>query len=233
MMSTTPASEDAYECATTGCPNTTWLCRHSEQWCAKAQGAWTKGQIGSLRVWCQQCCAEHYYERPSLQTLRQNCSCRHAPPPAHSLAPPAPPVQPAAAHDMTRPRPPAPTAPTPCGRLWAVEQRIVEMAGVQQSLFKLISDIDTRMDAQLRNAEYLNKIAISKVECDMSKFMSWMRDMGEKAGGMEEAINQMKEKVRDNEQDPTSSLDPAASLQSSGSGSSWVAEGSEVIEASR
>jgi hypothetical protein len=100
------------------------------------------------------------------------------------------------------------------------------MAGVQQSLFKLISDIDTRMDAQLRNAEYLNKIAISKVECDMSKFMSWMRDMGEKAGGMEEAINQMKEKVRDNEQDPTSSLDPAASLQSSGSGSSWVAEGS-------
>ncbi len=258
MMSTTPASEDAYECATTGCPNTTWLCRHSEQWCAKAQGAWTKGAVGSLRVWCQHCCAEHYYERPSMQTLRQNCSCRHAPPPAHSLAPPAPPVQPAAAH--------APT-PTPAMRLWALEQRIVEMGGVQQSLFKIISDIETRrqikeseMESQLRKAEDLNNIAISKGEYDMSKLMSWTRDnvreindailqmgetsrgmddalleMGEKVGGMEDAINQMKEKVREKvgEQDPTSSLDPAASLQSSGSGSSWVAEGSEVIEASR
>ncbi len=240
--------EDAYACDVAGCAMTTWLCRTHEQWCAKAQGCWTKGGQGSLRVWCRKCCAEHNYLKPSIQALRQNVGCRHAPPPAHqALAPPAQ-QQPAPyAAPATTPAAHAPT-PTPTMRLSAVEQRVVEMGGVHQTLSTMISDHESRMiirsfelESKLRRAEERNlqnhksfqelaaisnesKLAISNLEWKIREAEEGKSDMSNE---LSKFMSFMGKKVRELD-DAISDVrraaipDPSAS-RSSGSGTSWAA----------
>ena len=240
--------EDAYACDVAGCAMTTWLCRTHEQWCAKAQGCWTKGGQGSLRVWCRKCCAEHNYLKPSIQALRQNVGCRHAPPPAHqALAPPAQ-QQPAPyAAPATTPAAHAPT-PTPAMRLSAVEQRVVEMGGVHQTLCTMISDLESRMiirsfelESKLRQAEERNlqnhksfqelaaisnesKLAISNLEWKIREAEEGKSDMSNE---LSKFMSFMGKKVRELD-DAISDVrraaipDPSAS-RSSGSGTSWAA----------
>ena len=254
--------EDAYACDVAGCAMTTWLCRTHEQWCAKAQGCWTKGGQGSLRVWCRKCCAEHNYLKPSIQALRQNVGCRHAPPPAHqcpahqALAPPPPPQPAPYAAPATTPAAHAPT-PTPAMRLSAVEQRVVEMGGVHQTLCTMISDLESRMiirsfelESKLRQAEERNlqnhksfqelaaisnesKLAISNLEWKIREAEEGKSDMSNE---LSKFMSFMGKKVRELD-DAISDVrraaipDPSAS-RSSGSGTSWVAaEGSDAIDA--